>query len=290
MNQENRELPAEARRRNEHRRNETESIIYYSRKERKRFRFNGYASFSHTFSRSRFLPQTGFLLVIWAAALPVIMNPARGIATGGTAVGTIIKNANLYFFSWLALSANVFVAASLVQEHSGVNVRDIAKSAKNARWFGLAASSLVVMVSSIRVYQPYQCGPDTSPFCKRTKFAIAMGVLSFLYSSGLVYLLNKSLTLLAELIATSFLLVLWCFGVGFITFGSAPGATIGNLYFSTWISFILMVVIFAQCFRDFMGTVSLAKQQQSDNDDSGTDEEIPEPTSHVPELPPDEDI
>jgi hypothetical protein len=39
-----------------------------------------------------------------------------------------------------------------------------------------------------------------------------------------------------------FLLILWAFGVSYITFGDkAPGEYIGNLFFGTWISFVLVL-------------------------------------------------
>jgi len=34
------------------------------------------------------------------------------------------------------------------------------------------------------------------------------------------------------------MLVGWTFAVGYITFGTGPARTVGNLYFSTWASFI----------------------------------------------------
>jgi hypothetical protein len=58
----------------------------------------------------------------------------------------------------------------------------------------------------------------------------------------------------ADLIASGVFLIMWCFGVGFITFGGGPGSTIGNLYFSTWISFILSIVMFSGNFSEYLSS------------------------------------
>ena len=41
------------------------------------------------------------------------------------------------------------------------------------------------------------------------------------------------------------LLASWACGVSYITFGDGPGNELGNLYFATWISFILAMSIAA---------------------------------------------
>lgn len=123
--------------------------------------------------------------------------------------------------------------------------------AKRTRWFGLVASSMVVLFASVRIFRndDVRCGDDASTlagteFCKRTRLGISLGVLTFLaslaFSFGGTYIPFAGLL---ELALTSILLVMWIFGVGFITFGGdlSPGTHIGNLYFSTWISFGLVV-------------------------------------------------
>ena len=139
----------------------------------------------------------------------------------------------------------------------GLDIRSA--PAKQTRWFSLAAASLVVLFASVRIYKndDVQCGGPTSEFdqsdelagtefCKRTKLGISLGVLTFV--SSLAFSFGAALLPFAglvELALTAVLLVMWVFGVGFITFGGdlSPGTHIGNLYFSTWISFGLVVSI-----------------------------------------------
>jgi hypothetical protein len=145
------------------------------------------------------------------------------------------------------------VAGSLAQETMGLDVR--AAPAKQARWFSLGASSMVVLFASVRIFkdEDFDCGGteanaedglEYTEFCKRTRLGISLGVITFVLSLVLSFGAAKIPLLgMVELAVSSVLLVMWCFGVGFITFGGdlSPGTHIGNLYFATWISFGLVV-------------------------------------------------
>ena len=151
---------------------------------------------------------------------------------------------------------------------------DVTKTpAKTARWFGLVASSLVVLGSAVRTYTT-SCDEELNEsaevvYCRRSTFAISMGVIGFFFALAMTCLTRKGLTLKAEALLTTLQLALWAFGVGFITFGTGPGSTIGNLFFSTWISFILTVFLFGQCFREFVARREEAVAQQNGDGNNG---------------------
>lgn len=67
------------------------------------------------------------------------------------------------------------------------------------------------------------------------------------------------------------MVIIWSFGLGFITFGSGPGQNIGNLYFATWGSFILSVLLAGESIREYLGV-----QEQAN---SGYDGEVESPES-----------
>jgi hypothetical protein len=230
--------------------------------------------------RSFITLQVALLIAFWGAGLPVIMNPTNAIAVAGE---TVI-DANLYFFSWLSFASTLYLSGSLAQEAAGV---DITKTPpKSARWYGLCASSLVVMGASVRLFKAAGCGSNNTQssgeLCKRTKFAISAGTIGFVFALVMTYLTQQGLAIVMETVATMILLALWCFGVGYITFGSAPGAQIGNLYFATWISFIICVFLFGQCFREVIGARQAnAVAQQNGDGEGGTDE--PQAFPQVPE-------
>ena len=214
------------------------------------------------------------MIAFWAAGLPTIMNPNNRIAVAtpaDTNVGSVVVNANLYFFSWCAFGCTIYLCASLLQDTMNVSLSLVA--AKVARWFALVATTLIVLGCSVRTYKAASCsdpnGDDnsntTNEYCRRTKLAIALGVIGFAVSTIMTSLLlyKQYLTALSEFVMNAIFLVLWCFGVSYITFGASPGSTIGNLYFSTWLTFIMSVFSFAVSFREF---VSSTQQQLSQNE------------------------
>jgi hypothetical protein len=210
------------------------------------------------------------------------MNPENAIAVAGE---TVI-DANLYFFSWLSFASVLYLSGSLAQESVGIDVTKTPP--KSARWYGLCASSLVVMGASVRLFKAADCGNSNGSLelCKRTKFSISAGTIGFFLALIMTYLTQKGLAIIMETVATMFLLALWCFGVGYITFGSAPGAQIGNLYFATWISFIICVFLFGQCFREVVGAQQANAAAQTNGDDA---ENGPDEPQAFPEVPEEED-
>lgn len=234
--------------------------------------------------------QIALLIAFWGAGLPVIMKPGNRIATNPDGV---IVNANLYFFSWLSFGACLFLSGSLMQESAGIDVTKTPP--KTARWFGLAAASLVVMGASARLFKN-ECngnfsvasfnadgqGHDpASKYCTRCKLGISIGVIGFVIALVMTYLSKLGLTVLIELVVSTILLAMWCFGVGYITFGTAPGSFIGNLYFACWICFILCVFLFAQGFREFMS--GRLEGHDNQGEEGETDSEQPHKAPQVPE-------
>ena len=221
------------------------------------------------------------------------MGPNNGIAVAGN----VVVNANLYFFSWISFAVCVLLTLSLLQETMGIDARQT--EGKQARWFFLFASSLVVMGSATRVFNADSnpCDQDEfngeeingEKFCKRAKFAIALGVISVVAALAMTLAVFKHLAAaIIELGVSSLLIILWTFGVGFITFGgaSSPGTSIGNLYFSTWISFVLTVLLFGKSFQETLGMAQAGPS--TTNDPTAPDENNHDATP--PTLPNEEDF
>jgi hypothetical protein len=200
----------------------------------------GLAVFAHV-ARDRFIgtPVEGGLAVIClgilAAALPTIMKPSNRIAVDRDGS---IGNANLYFFSWGAFIQAVMVMAAYLRDVHGVERRNVKFHTLN--WMGLCASSFVTMVAASRIFQDFNCDNFDSDFCDRTQFAISLGAISGLFSA--IWLpCGARLPAIVDGFLGICMLVLWVFGVAYITFGGnkAPAFDLGNLYFATWISFML---------------------------------------------------
>jgi hypothetical protein len=203
------------------------------------------------------------VLALWAAGLPVIMNPSNNIAVARpTTIAPFVINVNLFFFAWLSLAVAIYLVISLGQEwynkrsnHPNIQSGHIIPvgedPAKVSRWCGMAVASLVVLGASVVTFQNEQCKDWTiedkygntemhEEFCRRTTFAMALACVSVIMAVAMTsWLLRQQQSGPAlELTIATVQLLLWCFGAFFITFRRGPGWTIGTLYFGTWIAFL----------------------------------------------------
>lgn len=107
-----------------------------------------------------------------------------------------------------------------------------------------AAASAVVMVSSIRLFQQSGCSGDNSSGCRRVKYAVSLGAIALALSMFEIVASNRGwLSLYPEAGLTFVLFALYVVGIAVITFGNGPATNVGNLYFATWIGFVLMLFL-----------------------------------------------
>jgi hypothetical protein len=212
----------------------------------------------YLFQRGLFMGQmpeivvAGLSIAFWGLGLPAIMNPKHAIAVDQREV----VNANLFFSSWACFCCCLWLVGSLAKEVVGFNIVENTP-AKKAKIYGLVASSLVVMGSSIRVFRSFQCSNiamTSVQVCRQSKFAISIGVIGFFVALAWTYVAHINLEHIQyEFYGSSALLIMWVFGLAFITFGDGPGASVGNLYFATWISLVLVIFLFADSLRAYFG-------------------------------------
>jgi hypothetical protein len=199
--------------------------------------------------------------------MPYLLTPANELAISGNPIMPSISAANLYFFSWFSLMTSFVLWFQHLQINYKVGGDGSNKNFCALLWAGVCLASFVAMMGAVRVYQSdFTCSDsDTSAHCKRTKFAIALGCISSFFSVVWVVMGHKA----AAMIDTGFsviMLIMWAFGVSYITFGnSAPGAFLGNLYFGTWASFILVLQAAVAGLREMF-----FKDEGDDNQETGT--------------------
>lgn len=214
------------------------------------------------------------IVIFWSGALPVIMDPANSIAVGYTDH----LNANLYFSSWLSFFIALWIAGELGKEMYGMDLVGMASpvvKAKRGKWYGLIATSLVVLGSSIRVLQAFRCSSNVmakSPVCRQTKYAISAGVIGTVFALLATFCLARgSFSRKSDWYSSIIMVIIWSFGLGFITFGEGPGQNIGNLYFATWGSFILSVLLVGESFRDYLGFREQTMNNNNNSTENGTE-------------------
>jgi hypothetical protein len=223
------------------------------------------------------------LLIFWCAGLPTIMNPSNGYAVTRDLGAPLVLNSNLYFFAWVTFICALYIFGHWMQEITG---RDVASQVtpKYAKWGGILATSIVVLAASAKIHQDTKCTSvfKGTEFCQRTSFAVSLGVLGMVIAMVAIFLMKREKMALKVEAALAFVLVvLYTFGVGFITFGGGPATGIGNLYFATWIGFGISVFLGFATFKDFMA----ARNNGSENTTDDEKVPAPAPTSGEVEQP-----
>lgn len=220
---------------------------------------------------------SSILVVFYCAGLPTIMNPEKAFAVTGFLGPPTVINSNLYFFSWISFICILYIQGHWMQEVTG---RDVASeiSPKYAKWGGLCAASIVVLASASKIHIDLSCGAlrKGSEFCNRTNYAISLGALGTVIAMVATFLMKTGkLSQMMESVTAFLMVILYTFGVGFVTFGDGPATNISNLYFATWIGFLLTIFLFFECFREFMAS------RNADTSENTTDDEktpAPAPT------------
>lgn len=140
------------------------------------------------------------------------------------------------------------------------------------------AASFVVMTSSIRLYtaNDSQCSGDSSKYCKRVKYALSLGAAAVVFGLVEIAMSNMGkMTLYPEAGLTFMLFVLYVIGIAVITFGGSdgPGTNIGNLYFSTWLGFVLAMFLTSKSWNAVRGKMKGgdAEEAAAEGDDDKAD-------------------
>lgn len=222
------------------------------------------------------------LIVIVAAfacaAVGTATNPATGMAvnaSGGVSFG------NLYYSTWASFGCTLALLLSFVRTERGLDVSHELK-ARGRRfrfWVVLIVTSIIVMGSSASAYDA-KCGDVTEEleykprkYCRRAAFGVSAGCVGCIGSLAVVAMrltCSKQVNLddgsrgrsnkvifAIECTTSLVLLCLYCFAVAYLTSEEGPGAPLGNLYYSTWITFGLVGLAAASC----LGEVQAAKAE-----------------------------
>lgn len=163
------------------------------------------------------------VFALWAAAIAVLQNPDNELAVISFPAikAVVIRNANLYFFSWASFVSTVYVIASLGQEHKVVNIQAVPM--KLMRWYLLAITSIVLLGVSSKI-KSLTCSsicPDgtnlcfNSELCRRTNYGVSLGVISAALSVVPITLAHLgSLKPIIEIPIAFVALVFYCVGAG----------------------------------------------------------------------------
>lgn len=109
------------------------------------------------------------------------------------------------------------------------------------------------MATSIEYHTTLGCGSNKGGGCTSNKYAISLGVFAFLIALGIIAAMyGETLNVYVESGTVVIMLGLYTTGVALITFADGSGTSIGNLYFSTWIGFIVTLFLSVDIFHTCM--------------------------------------
>jgi len=198
------------------------------------------------------------LVIFWVTTVGIITDPKYGLAVTNTGE---VSNGNLYYFSWAGFVCSVTIAVSYLQTAFEIDVvgEIRTRAARLNYWAGLLATSLVVMGCSINTLTHFCRGGDDGmgvTYCNRTKYGVALGTVAtlaciFVVASKIYF---STAPFMVEALIGVGLTITYVFGVAYITSQEGPGSPLGNLYYFTWLSFLLACMISASCFEDYQAT------------------------------------
>jgi len=207
------------------------------------------------------------LVAFWSATVAIVSDAENGLAVNEDGA---VSFGNLYYFSWAGFVICITLMASFLRSVYQIDVAGEIKSrsARLTLWASAMATCLVVMGSSANVFDN-TCAVEGEPeaFCGRTKLGVALGCIGTIIAlciCGMKIATTKAPFLL-EAGGSLVLVIGYSFGVAFITGEKGPGAPLGNLYYSTWASLIILFLIGSSCFEDYQLAKAMNQQPNGTN-------------------------
>jgi len=194
-----------------------------------------------------------FLMVgWWTAGVAVITDPKRGVATDSNGN---VSNGNVYYFGWAGFVSSITLFVSYMRTAYNVDIEGEiqSRSARLNLWSALIATSVVVMTSSAILYDTRCAVADADrdiyggTYCMRSLYGTCVGAsaLGLAILMVILKLCLSKMPLILETLAAYALAPAWITGVILITSNSGPGSGLGNLYYFTWLSFLISFMLAA---------------------------------------------
>ena len=207
------------------------------------------------------------LLTIFSTILVAIVSgPDRGLAVdkdGAVFIG------NMYYFAWAGFINSIFIASSFIESAYGFNVRQTmrARSSSFTYWSALLVSSMIVMATSSDIYNRNCDVPvedKAQPFCSRTVLAITVGTIGVIFALAIVAMKMTlgAAPFLIEIGLNLMLFISYVLEIAYVTDIQGPGSPLGNLYYFSWISFLLTIGVGKACREDYMEAQAIMEEQR----------------------------
>jgi hypothetical protein len=196
------------------------------------------------------------LFLLCFADLIITMHSEDSWAVNG--IGEI-QMANLYYFSWGA----IFVAGLQMTSYAKPILGNHDESDLFVLWAANVKVCMVTLGASLHIWHNISdsCAPAgvddslgdmtvSDMFCARTKLGIGVAVTGIIsgWSCTISRVLGCPITsryrTLVETLLSIFLIIVYGAGVALLTGMGGPGQSVGDLFYASWLSFVVSVAIF----------------------------------------------
>ena len=192
----------------------------------------------------------------WLSNMIVTMHSDDGFAVN--AIGEI-KMANLYYFSWASTITSGLQVSTYVKKWLGVK----AKSLVGVMWFAIVKVSFVMLAGGLHIWlniadtcQERDGYLDLFSFCSRTAFSIIIGAvcmaIAWLVMMSRAFCTISRCWLRFEMVLSGFFVIIFGVAVAVITTIGGPGQSPGDLYYATWLAFLLGFGASLSCYDEFL--------------------------------------
>lgn len=177
-----------------------------------------------------------------------------------------VSNGNIFYFSWMGFLTSSVLLISFLQSAMQVYVPSELSSSRFKYWATLFASSIVVLGSSGDFFNRMCGGSGGRNYCNRCILGIITGSFTTLLSLIIIIMtiMKGHVPFVIECGSSLIMLVFNALTVGFLTSDKGPGAPLGNLYYFSWLSFVLVWVIGYGCWEDYKCHEEVMERDESE--------------------------
>ncbi|CAB9510146.1 expressed unknown protein [Seminavis robusta] len=215
---------------------------------------------------------------VWLLDLVLTMHSKDSWAVNG--VGEI-EMANLYYFSWASIITAGIQMTSYFQEALGLESEDY----MSVVWAAIGKVCFVILGAALHIWHSIsdQCDIEfrnsALTFCSRTVLAMIIAATGITISGTVVFIrvlvptrfLSTRSRAHCEAVTSIFLMLLYGVGTAMVTGIGSPGQSVGDLYYSTWLAFIVSIGIFISCYDQIKVAELEAKESESMRESFSTD-------------------
>jgi hypothetical protein len=174
-----------------------------------------------------------------------------------------IEIANLYYFTWASTVTAGLLMTSYVKDYLHLKEEDLI----TAIWVVLCKVCFIILAAGYHVWHSIsgactmeEIRSGAVSFCSRTVVAILIAFSGMIVSASIAVIrvmidagcpsAKGRARARVELVAASLMMILFAIGVATITGIGGPGQSVGDLFYGSWMAFLVSLGLFLACLEE----------------------------------------